>query len=74
MNAWLTTAKQDALALLNSPANTAKAQELATMASHAYFGYDANHDGKIDYVPGEAGAMISYQHGQFMTAMVLAPI
>jgi len=74
MNTWLTTAKQDALALLNSPANTAKAQELATMASHAYYGYDANHDGKIDYVPGEAGAMISYQHGQFMTAMVLAPI
>jgi len=73
MNTWLTTAQQDALALLNNPANSAKAQELATLASHAYFGYDANHDGKIDYVPGEAGSMISYQHGQFMTALVLAP-
>ncbi len=74
MNTWLATARQDALALLSNPANTAKAQDLATMANHAYYGYDANHDGKIDYVPGEAGAMISYQHGQFMTAMVLSPI
>ena len=74
MNTWLTTAQQDALALLSNPANSAKAQDLTTMANHAYFGYDANHDGKIDYVPGEAGSMISYQHGQFMTAMVLAPI
>jgi hypothetical protein len=74
MNSWLTTARQDALALLSNPANSAKAQELATLANHAYYGYDANHDGKIDYVPGEAGAMICYQHGQFMTAMVLSPI
>lgn len=73
MNTWLTTAEQDALALLNNPANSAKAQDLATMANHAYYGYDANHDGKIDYVPGEAGSMIAYQHGQYMTAMVLAP-
>jgi hypothetical protein len=74
MNTWLTTAKQDALALLSSPANSAKAQELATLANHAFFGVDINGDGKIDYVPGEAGATISYQHGQFMTAMVLSPI
>lgn len=74
MNTWLATARQDALALLGNPANSAKMQELATLANHAYYGYDANHDGKIDYVPGEAGAMISYQHGQFMTAMVLSPI
>ena len=74
MNTWLTTAKQDALALLSNPANNAKAQELATLANHALFGVDINGDGKIDYVPGEAGATISYQHGQFMTAMVLSPI
>lgn len=74
MNTWLTTAKQDALALLSNPANSAKAQELATLANHAFFGVDTNGDGKIDYVPGEAGATISYQHGQFMTAMVLSPI
>ena len=74
MNTWLTTARADALALLNDPANGAKAQELATLTNHAFYGYDANHDGKIDYVPGEAGAMISYQHGQFMTSMVLSPI
>jgi len=74
MNTWLTTAKQDALALLSNPANHAKAQELATLANHTLFGVDTNGDGKIDYVPGEAGATISYQHGQFMTAMVLSPI
>jgi hypothetical protein len=74
MNTWLTTARQDALALLSNSANSAKAQELATLANHAFFGVDTNGDGKIDYVPGEAGATISYQHGQFMTAMVLSPI
>lgn len=74
MNTWLTTAQQDALALLSNPANGAKAQELATLANHALYGVDINGDGKIDYVPGEAGATISYQHGQFMTAMVLSPI
>jgi hypothetical protein len=74
MNTWLTTAQQDALALLSNPANSAKARELATLANHAFFGVDTNGDGKIDYVPGEAGASISYQHGQFMTAMVLSPI
>jgi hypothetical protein len=74
MNTWLTTAQQDALALLSNPANSAKVQELVTLANHALFGVDINGDGKIDYVPGEAGATISYQHGQFMTAMVLSPI
>lgn len=74
MSTWLATARQDALALLNNPASGAKAQELVTLANRAYYGYDANQDGKIDYVPGEAGAMISYQHGQFMTSMVLSPI
>ncbi len=39
----------------------------------AFGGYDANHDGVIEYVPGEAGAMIAYLHGQFMTSLVLAP-
>ncbi len=74
MNTWLTTAQQDALALLSNPANSAKVQELATLANHALYGFDANGDGTIEYVPGEAGATISYQHGQFMTAMVLAPL
>lgn len=74
MNTWLGTAQQDALALLSNPADSAKAQELTTLANHAFYGFDANGDGKIDYVPGEAGATISYQHGQFMTAMVLSPI
>jgi hypothetical protein len=73
MKSWLTMAQQDALSLLNNPAGSGKAQELATLANHAYYGYDANHDGVIEYVPGEAGAMISYQHGQFMTSLVLAP-
>ncbi len=73
MKSWLTIAQQDALILLNDPAGSGKAQELATLANHAYYGYDANHDGVIEYVPGEAGAMIAYQHGQFMTSLVLAP-
>jgi hypothetical protein len=73
MKSWLTVAQQDALMLLKNPAASGKAQELSTLANHAYYGYDANHDGFIEYAPGEAGAMISYQHGQFMTSLVLAP-
>ena len=39
--------------------------------THPY-GVDLNHDGSIDYVPGEAGATIAYVHGQYMAGLVLA--
>lgn len=73
MKGWITTVDQDALALLNNPTNTAKVQEMVTLANHALNGVDTNGDESIDPVPGEGGAATAYFHGQLMAALVLAP-
>lgn len=73
MHDWLTTLDSDALRLLNNPGATASVPDLVTLANHDLYGVDLNHDGSIDYVPGEAGATIAYIHGQYMAALVLAP-
>ena len=73
MQGWLATVQQDALTLLNTPNNSAKAQEIVTLADHSLHGVDINGDGSIDYVPGEAGATIAYIHGQYMAGLILAP-
>jgi hypothetical protein len=73
MKGWITTIDQDAQALLNNPTDTAKVQEIVTLANHAYNGFDANGDGSIDPIPGEGGAVTAYFHGQLMAALVLAP-
>jgi hypothetical protein len=73
MNGWITTIDQDAIALLNNPTNTAKVQEIVTLANHALNGVDLNGDESIDPVPGEGGAVTAYYHGQLMSALVLAP-
>ncbi len=73
MKGWITTINQDALALLNNPTDTAKVQEIVTLANHAFNGFDANGDGSIDPIPGEGGAVTAYYHGQLMAALVLAP-
>jgi hypothetical protein len=73
MKGWITTIDQDALALRNNPTNTAKVQEIVTLANHALNGVDTNGDESIDPVPGEGGAVTAYFHGQLMAAMVLAP-
>ncbi len=70
---WITTIDQDALALLNNPTNTAKVQEIVTLANHALNGVDINGDEKVDPIPGEGGADTAYFHGQLMAALVLAP-
>lgn len=70
---WLETVEQDALNLLNNPGSTARVQEIVTLAGYALHGVDRDGDGNIDYVKGEAGAQIAYTHGQYMTALVLAP-
>ncbi len=73
MQGWLATVQQDALTLLNTPNNSAKAQEIVTLADHSLHGVDINGDGSIDYVPGEAMATIAYIHGQYMAGLILAP-
>ncbi len=73
MQGWLATVQQDALTLLNTPNNSAKAQEIVTLADPSLHGVDINGDGSIDYVPGEAVATIAYIHGQYMAGLILAP-
>ena len=73
MEGWITTVDHDALALLNNPSDSAKVQEIVTLANHAFNGFDANGDGRIDPIPGEGGAVTAYFHGQLMAALVLAP-
>jgi hypothetical protein len=73
MKGWITTIDKDAQSLLNNPTDTAKVQEIVTLANHAYNGFDANGDGTIDPIPGEGGAVTAYFHGQLMAGLVLAP-
>ena len=70
---WETTIEQDALQLLKNPTDLSKVQEIATLADAAYFGVDANGDGQIDLVAGEAGAITAYQQGQLMAMLSLVP-
>ena len=73
MNGWVSTIDHDAQDLRNNPSNTAKVQEIVTLANHAFNGFDANGDGSIDPIPGEGGAVTAYYHGQLMAGLVLAP-
>ena len=68
---WVTTVDQDALKLLSNPSDTSVMQEIVTLADHAYHGVDINGDEQIDPVPGEAGAITAYIHGQLMAALPL---
>ena len=71
MQNWLPTIQQDALSLLSNPAGSARIAEIVKLADYDFHGVDLNHDGSIDYVPGEAGATIAYVHCQYMVAMEL---
>jgi zinc ribbon protein len=73
MKGWITTIDHDAQALLNNPTNTAKVQEIVTLANHSLNGVDTNGDESIDPVPGEGGANTAYYHADLMSALVLAP-
>lgn len=70
---WVTTIDQDALNLLNNPGDQNTAQTVATLCDHAYRGVDTNGDEQVDPVPGEAGAITAYQHGQLLALLDLAP-
>ncbi len=68
---WVTTVDQDALKLLNNPTNTSIIQEIVTLSDRAYHGVDTNGNEQIDPVPGEAGAITAYLHGQLMATLPL---
>lgn len=73
LKGWLTTIDQDALNLLKNPGNMAKVQEITTLSDHTLNGVDLDDDESVDPVPGEAGTITAYIHGQLMAALTLAP-
>jgi len=74
VQAWEQTIDRDAAALVKNPSDTSKVGEIATLASNAYNGLDANHDGKIDPTKGEGGALTAYQRAQLLaTVQLTAP-
>ncbi|MBO0779023.1 MAG: hypothetical protein J2P37_09380 [Ktedonobacteraceae bacterium] len=70
---WVTTIDNDAQALLANPTDKTKAQEIVTLADHVLNGVDLNHDEHVDPVPGEAGSITAYVHGQLMAQLTLQP-
>ncbi len=74
INGWVTTVEQDALNLLTNPGNTTKVQEMVTLSDHAFHGVDIDGDESIDPVPGEAGAVTGYIHGQLMATLPLVSV
>jgi serine/threonine-protein kinase len=71
ISAWVTTIDQDALLLRTQPTNLSKVEEIVKLADVAYHGVDANGDGQIDPVAGEAGALTAFQQGQLMATLSL---
>jgi Anti-sigma-K factor rskA/zinc-ribbon domain len=68
---WLATIDHDVEGLLANPGNTGNLQEIVTLSDHVLNGVDLNNDGQVDPVPGEAGAVTAYNHGQFMAILPL---
>jgi serine/threonine protein kinase len=73
VNGWVTTVERDLLQLQAHPTNTSSVSEIARLSDIVYHGVDANGDGQVDPVPGEAGALIAYQQGQLMATLTLTP-
>jgi Anti-sigma-K factor rskA len=73
ISGWLTRIKEDALHLQAHPTDLSSVQEITTLADNVYHGVDANGDGQIDPVVGEAGVLTAYQQGQLMATLTLIP-
>ncbi|HEX9068565.1 MAG TPA: protein kinase, partial [Ktedonobacterales bacterium] len=68
---WVTTADQDALALLSDPASVAASTDLLRVSDKAYHGNVGNSDQTINPTPAEGGGIIAYEHAQFMATLTL---
>lgn len=71
---WVTTIDQDALALLNNPADQADISAISALADHAFHGVDSNGNEQIESIPGEEGAATAYLRGQLMATLTLLPL
>jgi hypothetical protein len=72
---WGATVDHDVEGLLANPrqANPNTINEIVSLSNRILNGIDLNGDEKVDPVPGEAGALVAYQHGQFMAILPLQP-
>jgi hypothetical protein len=70
---WVATIDRDARALLVNPNDNGKIQEIVTLAHNSFNGVDIDNNEQIDPVPGEAGAITAYVHGQLMAQLTLSP-
>ena len=70
---WVVTMQQDALRLRANPGDLSKVPEIVALADAAYHGVDANGDGLVNPVAGEAGVLTAYAQGQLMASLSLAP-
>ena len=69
----MTSADHDALLLLTTPGDATTEADLMSVSDRAYNGVPGNPDQQVNPVPGQAGAVTAYDHGQFMATLTLAP-
>lgn len=70
---WVTTIQQDVLAVLDGQVSPTAIAEIAALAQRTDIGVDANGNGRVEAIPGEAGAINAYTFGQLMATLPLAP-
>lgn len=68
---WQTTVDNDAQSLLSNPNDNGKLQEIEALTDRALHGVDANNNGRVDPVAGEAGIQTAIQQGQLMAQLSL---
>jgi len=71
ISGWVTAIDQDAILLRTHPTELSKVEEVVRLADYAYHGVDANSDGQIEPVAGEAGAINAFRQGQLMATLSL---
>jgi hypothetical protein len=70
---WLATSDRDVEGLLANRGNGGNIQEIVSLSDRVVHGIDLDNDEQVDPVPGEAGAVTAYIHGQFMAILPLTP-
>jgi hypothetical protein len=70
---WVATIQRDVLRLRANPDDLTKVPEIVALADAAYHGIDANGDGLVSPVAGEAGMITAYAQGQLMASLSLGP-
>lgn len=70
---WVNEIDREARILLTDANSTKSIQEIVTLSDHTLNGVDINGDERVDPIPGEAGTLTAYAHGQLMAQLSLVP-